>query len=833
MKFAKTILHKKTPEWADKYIDYKRLKKIISRRCALTTVVDGPGVTGGGVARLATPVHSGSGSGHDDEDNDDDDDHHPPCTVGGSPRRDSNRAALFVRDAGSQSPPLHRSAMPHSVSMPVTNADRRARRPFLHEDSSVSAGSVGDMASGERARSLSRDQPQPGSSSPRSRNGNGLLPLGADTVFARELQAELTKVCKFVDELEHEASLQKLRLQRIVQNGTTYDYDKRKLKTAFLQHYRYLELIKGFKTINRQGFLKIVKKYDKASGHHTLDYFTRNGLRATTLDHEEGIAELMADCVHQFSERFTQGQRRAALAFLRGPTSTPGDYHESPTYHAASAFNGCCLGAGVVLLIQSYLRHPPATDDQWLMEAAYLAMLAMMVASAMGQFVFDRVRINHHLILDYETPTQYLSWLQLLNFPCALLLVWAACRAAWGRVEELIIVQAVSLVVVFALPTALFHGEFRWWLVKRIGRIFAAPFFSVKFPDVFIADLMTSLSFSFGVVPLWGCTLHRWAAGAVADVDDDDHDSAPALCSKSSSVVALRLVFALSPYWIRILQCARRCHDSRAWAPQIYNLVKYLLQSVFLILAAFKLKSGTVWTLTCLVGTAASLYAYAWDVYMDWGLVRVIPVASRRPEPPIAPPDHPLDRLHRGPPLDADDTNPVHSDHDDHDDHDPIKSPGLASPHDPDSPASDHEHHDDEHESADALGEGPVRTSRFWWHAAVVPTAWLNRRRDAWWPVRAAAAWVVALWHRTLVLRHNRLFFSTRFYAVVVVVNLFARFSWTVTLIWPTMPARMVIAQAGIELTRRFLWMLLRLDNEQRHNCERLRATRESRLLVS
>ncbi|KAJ3371615.1 hypothetical protein GGF31_003224 [Allomyces arbusculus] len=818
MKFAKTILHKKTPEWADKYIDYKRLKKVISRRCALTAVVDGPSGTGGGAARLATPVHSGSGSGHDD---DDEDDEH-------SPRRESNRAALYVRDAGSRSPPLHRSAMSHSVSMPITVADRRARRPFLHEDSSVSAGSAGDVASGERARSLSRDRLQPGHSSPRLQSGKSLLPLGADTVFVRELQAELTKVCEFVDELEHEASLQKIRLQRIVQNGTTYDYDKRKLKTAFLQHYRYLELIKGFKTINRQGFVKIVKKYDKASGHHTLDYFTQNGLRATTLDHEEGIAELMADCVHQYSEKFTQGQRRAALTFLRGPTSTPGDYHESPTYHAASAFNGCCVGTGTMLLIQSYLRYPPVTEDQGLMEAAYLAMLAMMVASAMGQYVFDRVRINHHLILDYETPTQYLSWLQLLNFPCALFLVWAAFRAAWSRVEELIIVQTVSLVVAFALPTVLFHGEFRWWLVKRIGRIFAAPFFSVKFPDVFIADLMTSLSFSFGVVPLWGCTMHRWVAGALAVFDGDDHDAAPALCSKSPSVVTLRLVFTLFPYWIRILQCARRCYDSRALTPQIYNLVKYLLQSVFLILAAFKLKSGTVWTLTCLFGTVASLYAYAWDVYMDWGLVRVIPVAPRRLVPAAAT-SNPMDHLHRGPPQDADDAHPIHDDHDD----DPIKISNLASPHDPDSPASDHEHHDGEHGSADALGEGPVRTSRFWWHAAVVPTAWLDRRRKAWWPVRAAVVWVVALWHRTLVLRHNRLFFSTRFYAVVVVVNLFARFAWTVTLLWPTMPACMVIALAGVELTRRFLWMLLRLDNEQRHNCERFRATRESRLLVS
>ncbi|KNE56387.1 hypothetical protein AMAG_17917 [Allomyces macrogynus ATCC 38327] len=333
MKFAKTILHKMTPEWADKYIDYKRLKKIISHRCAITAVVDGPGSAGDGAAKLATPVHSGSGSGHDDENDDHDD-----------PRQKGNRAALYVRDAGSRSPPLHRSAMSHSVSTPVTAADRRARRPFLHEDSSVSAGSARDAASGECARSLSRDRPQPGNSSPRSRNSNVLLPLGADTVFARELQAELTKVCEFVDELEHEAGLQKLRLQRIVQNGTSYDYDKRKLKTAFLQHYRYLELIKGFKTINRQGFAKIVKKYDKASGHHALDYFVRNGLRATTLDHEEGIAEMMADCVHHFSEKFTQGQRRAALAFLRGPNNTPSDYHETPTYHAASASMAAASG---------------------------------------------------------------------------------------------------------------------------------------------------------------------------------------------------------------------------------------------------------------------------------------------------------------------------------------------------------------------------------------------------------------------------------------------------------------------------------------------------------
>jgi hypothetical protein len=38
MKFAKTILERQTPEWSDKYVDYKRLKKILSQCSTLTLV---------------------------------------------------------------------------------------------------------------------------------------------------------------------------------------------------------------------------------------------------------------------------------------------------------------------------------------------------------------------------------------------------------------------------------------------------------------------------------------------------------------------------------------------------------------------------------------------------------------------------------------------------------------------------------------------------------------------------------------------------------------------------------------------------------------------------
>ena len=77
------------------------------------------------------------------------------------------------------------------------------------------------------------------------------------------------------------------------------------------------------------------------------------------------------------------------------------------------------------------------------------------------------------------------------------------------------------------------------------------------------------------------------------------------------------------PYWFRLAQCFRRYHDCKMKV-HLINAGKYF--SIILIQFAniFKYKIRGDLTLSIFIGISifSCLYAYAWDLYMDWGLLR-------------------------------------------------------------------------------------------------------------------------------------------------------------------------------------------------------------------
>lgn len=56
-------------------------------------------------------------------------------------------------------------------------------------------------------------------------------------------------------------------------NNPTHRLAKSKLKRAFIEYYRRLELLKSYISVNRDAFCKITKKFDKASGLRTSPGF--------------------------------------------------------------------------------------------------------------------------------------------------------------------------------------------------------------------------------------------------------------------------------------------------------------------------------------------------------------------------------------------------------------------------------------------------------------------------------------------------------------------------------------------------------------------------------
>lgn len=82
------------------------------------------------------------------------------------------------------------------------------------------------------------------------------------------------------------------------------------------------------------------------------------------------------------------------------------------------------------------------------------------------------------------------------------------------------------------------------------------------------------------------------------------------------------LFVSLIPYHIRFWQCINRYYYTKMWFPHIVNAGKYLATIIQIIMQYYKNTYQAYHTEFVLIATFATLYSYAWDITMDWGLIR-------------------------------------------------------------------------------------------------------------------------------------------------------------------------------------------------------------------
>ena len=258
------------------------------------------------------------------------------------------------------------------------------------------------------------------------------------------------------------------------------------------------------------------------------------------------------------------------------------------------------------------------------------------------------------LIFELD-PRNHLSEQHLMELAAILGVVWTLSVLTFLYSQHMDIpayINPLALVVMMAVfmlnPTRTFRHEARFWMLRVLFRIVCAPFFYVGFADFWVADQLNSLAVALTDLHYLVCfylgkavtsTSTDWGGALV----EDDGGT----CGAGSNWV--RAVVMALPAWFRFAQCCRRYRDTREAFPHLVNAGEprqhdcakfrhYLnmfhpgkYSTTFFVVLFATLRSWEEsgfeddsysaffypWVLAACVST---LYAYAWDIFMDWGL---------------------------------------------------------------------------------------------------------------------------------------------------------------------------------------------------------------------
>ncbi|KAL6150018.1 Xenotropic and polytropic retrovirus receptor 1 [Exserohilum turcicum] len=162
-------------------------------------------------------------------------------------------------------------------------------------------------------------------------------------------------------------------------------------------------------------------------------------------------------------------------------------------------------------------------------------------------------------------------------------------------------------VVLWLLPFKTCYHTSRMWLRRSLWRVCLAGLYRVEWWDIYIADMLCSLTYSTGNISLFFCLYARGWSG-------------PNECDSSHSR-ALGFMTTLPSIW-RALQCLRRYLDTSYGKIHLLNSGKYILSIPFYVTLSMYRICETMpnrWIFIALATVNSSVNG-AWDICYDWGL---------------------------------------------------------------------------------------------------------------------------------------------------------------------------------------------------------------------
>ncbi|KAF9576416.1 hypothetical protein EC968_008711 [Mortierella alpina] len=392
-----------------------------------------------------------------------------------------------------------------------------------------------------------------------------------------------------------------------------------RIKAALYEFYRSLEMVKNYKVLNHTGFAKILKKFDKTAGWKASKPYLNQRLKPAYFMNSTVVQDLIKETEDVFIDAFEKGHRRRGMAKLRIPDS------KNHTHHLTSTRIGLYMGLAAPLLVQAlqaaFSDETPTEIPYWdgllLVYGGLFLTILFACLFGINMYVWAKSRINYKFIFEFD-PRDNLDFHEYFELPIFLMLLLAlavyldfgskltahVATAYWP-----LILMALSALILFC-PLPIAHFTARRWFLSSIGRIIASGYYRVEFRDFFLADEMNSLSYSIEQFEFAMCAYsQQW--------------SDPLNACPTSHMWITPFITGL-PAWFRFLQCLRRYRDTLEWFPHLLNAGKYSasLLNLFVYFSFRHYGGPQLKAAWIAVSLFTSVYTFAWDIYMDWGLFR-------------------------------------------------------------------------------------------------------------------------------------------------------------------------------------------------------------------
>ncbi|EGG14759.1 SPX domain-containing protein [Cavenderia fasciculata] len=636
MKFGKYLENNQVPEWKDKYVSYKQLRKNIKRfKSEIESIIKSN--------------NNDSSSNHKLENEQDNNNNN---NISGQLKRTYssiilNKSNLFnPLPSTTPSSPIPRQQqqqqLPNPVDLQLLLINQKQMQS--HNDSSLYNQYQSNQFTKTTLTRLQEIQEEfiqlcIGEAEKNSKSEKeelmNQMEETEETLESQTISIQMDQLGVEDDETE---------LEDGANNNNNNNIDSSKI---ILEYYKFLNLLKNYKIFNYTGFIKILKKAEK-----NLE-LNLNDRILTRLNQYEFKSSKLIDKFSNllekiYSQLFTNNKIRDARKQMRNrhPNSnanvTTNIVVNRPTIgtsNRSSFFSGICVGwTSAILILIYYILYTGEYEDFVRFSTVYnlYSTLGLLIlwCFMFGVDLYIWTKSHVHYSFIFEVSKTKLNFAKVFQSVTVMAVLWITSIGFYmwlslsqdGDVffpfpffppaEYLPLALLGIYLIMLLFPGNFFQLNLRKWFLKTCLTVIIAPLKPVKFSHFFMGDQLSSLVL----------VLVQFSQFICFYTTDVYHSPTDAICSKRARYI--NPFISAAPATWRFLQCLRRYRDSNGDFVHLRNALKYFISIIVVFNSTMDSFYSTSWTspwrIIWLVSAVCnSCYSYWWDLFMDWSIIQI------------------------------------------------------------------------------------------------------------------------------------------------------------------------------------------------------------------